>query len=305
MSPRRIVRGLTQERRWAIVLLEQPLDDIVAGAPPRGTLLVAPEPDRFWADPFPLRDRHGDLWVFVEEFHRWRGLGSIVALRIGDGRVLERRTVLRSEHHYSFPQVHVWDGTPVATAETCDPFAPTYTFSEVGSPWLASLRTLPVGVIDPAMSIPASGDIWYLTGASGSDVTAGYRQWWAEDGVGWEPQPGLSFHDDVLARPAGNADRGRGIRSVQDCSDNYGIATSIVTWNPQEHGPGEVLRRLDGDAFGRGALGTHTLAWTPDGSDVVADVWQRGRQPWSAAHRALEARHGRFCRGRRESRAMP
>jgi hypothetical protein len=109
----------------------------------------------------------------------------------------------------------------------------------------------------------------------------------------------------VLARPAGNLDAQRGIRSVQDCSDNYGMATSLVTWHPDLRGPGEVLRRLDGASFGRGAVGTHTLAWTPDGDTVVADVWQRGPQKFSAVHRVLEQRHGSLCPGRRASSRMP
>lgn len=311
MNLARIGRGLTQERRWAVVVLDQSLDDLLDGADPTGLLVHAPEPDRFWADPFPVRDRQGRLWLFVEELERWRGLGSIVALRIEPGAgVVQRRTVLRSRHHFSFPQVHWWDGVWVATVESCDPMAHTYTFAEVGDPWLASLRTLPVGVIDPALAIPPGapgeeGARWYLTGTSGSDYFAGFRQWQGPDGVGWEEQADLRFRDPVLARPAGNADLVRGIRSVQDCSGNYGIATSIVTWQPGTRGPGEVLRRLDGADFGRGAVGTHTLAWTPDGATVVADVWQRGPQKFSAAHRVLEQRHGQFCPGRRASAAMP
>lgn len=309
MDRRRLVRGLTQERQWALVLTGQTLADLVEGARPTGAFLTPDDAGVFWADPFPVRDPAGDLWIFAEEYHRWQGLGRIVALRIdeGTGTVTTRREVLRGRHHYSFPQVHLWDGTWVATAETCDPFAPTYTFTKVGEPWVASLRTLPPGVIDPALSIPKGGGNWYLTGTTGSDEFAGFRQWVAEDGVGFDEQVELRYRDAALARPAGNADAVRGWRSVQDCSDNYGVATSVVRWNPLSvtPGPGEVMRRLTGNDFGHGALGTHTLAWTPDGQTVVADVWRRGRQPVSAAHRVAEQRHGRVCRGRRASRHMP
>jgi hypothetical protein len=305
MDLRRIRRGLTQERRWAVMVLDQNLDDLLNGAEPTGLLVHAPERDRFWADPFPVRDRAGRLWVFVEELERWRGLGSIVALRIEPGvGVVQRRTVLRSGHHFSFPQAHRHDGRWLATVESCDPLAPTYTFAEVGDPWIATDRTIPVGVIDPALAIPATGGAWHLTGTSGADYFAGYRQWRAVAGVDWVEQADLRFRDPVVARPAGNADLLRGLRSVQDCSDNYGIATSVVTWRPEERGPGEVLRRLDAANFGRGAQGTHTLSWTPDGAEVVADVWQRGPQPLSAVHRVLEKRHGRSCAGRRASAQM-
>ncbi len=318
MDRRRLIRGLTTERLWALVLVEQSLDDLLAGARPTGTFLSAPDRNTFRADPFPVRDAGGQLWVFVEEYRRWRGLGSIVALRIGDGAVVERREVLSGPHHYSFPQAHLVDGTWVATVETCDPAAPTYTFTAPGEPWIASLRTLPQGVIDPALAIPAldrrrnydqedeggEGAPWFVVGTSGSDAFGGYRQWDAPDGVGWQEQVGLRYRDPVLARSAGNADLARGLRSVQDCSTNYGVASSITTWNPGGQGPGDVLVRLDGDSFGRGAIGSHTLSWTPDGQTVVADVWKRGRRALSAVHRAIEQRHGSVCAGRRASARM-
>ena len=303
MKLARVRRGLTYERLWALVVLDCTLADVLAGAPPTGRYLYPPERDLFWADPFPVHDAEGRLWIFVEEMHRWRGLGEIVALRIADGQVVNRTSVLRSRHHYSFPQAHFHEGTWTASAETCDPAAPMYTFTAPGAPWAASLRTLPPRIIDPAVGVPESGSAertWYLTATAPDDYFAGFRAWQAEEGVGWEPVAEQSFRDAALARPAGNADLVRGLRSVQDCSDNYGIATSIIEWDPRvtttPAGPGAVRRRLTGDDFGHGALGTHTLSWTPDGEVVVADVWKRGPQVWSGAHRVLEQRHSRVCR---------
>lgn len=299
-----VVRGLTQERRWAIVVLENSVDELLDGRPVGRRALLTPETrDVYWADPFPFRDGRGRLWIFVEELHRWTGLGSIVALRVEGDAVAERRTVLSGRHHYSFPQVQLWDGTIVATVESCDPRARTYTFAEVGGPWLPTLRTVPIGVIDPALAM--DGDDWFLLGTSGSDYFAGFRQWQAEFGVGFVEQPELRYRDAALARSAGNADVNRGIRSVQDCRENYGIATALTTWSPSQVGPGEVLRRLNGSDVHPQALGTHTLTWTPDGQVVVADVWARGPQPLSAVHRLAERRHGRFCAGRRLSAHMP
>ena len=70
MDRRRLIRGLTTERLWALVLLEQSLDDLLAGARPTGTFLSAPDRNTFRADPFPVRDADGQLWVFVEEYRR-------------------------------------------------------------------------------------------------------------------------------------------------------------------------------------------------------------------------------------------
>ncbi len=307
----RVARGVAFERQWGILVLRQSLDELLADAAPTGDLLAAPERDRFWADPFPLRDDSGALWIFAEEMHRWRGLGCIVALRVDRGKVLQRRVLRMSRHHYSFPQVHDATGTDVgfrwlATVETCDPQAHIYGFNNPGEPWVPLDRTLPVGVVDPAMSLPTEagpGD-WYLTGTRGGDAFAAFRQWRAVDGRDWQEQPAMRFHDPVLARPAGNADRARGLRSAQDCTDNYGIASTLLSWDPQTRGPGAVRRRLRGDDFGFPVAGTHTLAWTPDGQTVVADVWRRRPQPFSAVHRYLEARHPRTCPGRAASLAI-
>jgi hypothetical protein len=304
----RLARGLAYERQWGIVVLGQTLDELLAGAAPRGPLLAAPERDRFWADPFPLRGESGDLWVFAEEMHRWRGLGCIVALLIDAGKVVRRQVVRMSGHHYSFPQVHDATTTDIgfrwlATVETCDPQAYLYGFNEPGEPWVSLDRSIPVGVVDPALSLPTdpAEGAWYLTGTRGADAFAAFRQWRAVNGRDWQEQPAMRFHDPVVARPAGNADRVRALRSAQDCSDNYGVASSLLAWDPHTRGPGVVQRRLSGDDFEMPAAGTHTLSWTPDGQTVVADVWRRRLQPLSAAHRYLEARHPRTCPGRATS----
>ncbi len=296
---RRIWRGLTHERAWAVAVLEEDLGAVLDGATLTPHVLAAPQRDRFWADPFPARDAAGALWIFVEELERWRGLGSIAALRVESGVVVEHRIVLRSSHHFSFPQVHRTPAGWIATVETCDPDAHIYTFDAPGEPWRPTGDHLPVGIIDPALATPLDAGRQYLTGSPASDVTGGYRQWVRVKDGSWNPQPEVAFHDDTLGRNAGNTDGARGLRSVQDCAANYGVAASVVAWEPGARGPGAVHRRIEGSDVGFGALGTHTISWTPDGATVVMDVWKRARQPLSAVHRALEQRHGRTCRGRR------
>ena len=48
-----VVRGLAQERRWAIVVLENSVDELLDGRPVGRRALLTPETrDVYWADPF-------------------------------------------------------------------------------------------------------------------------------------------------------------------------------------------------------------------------------------------------------------
>lgn len=328
VSINRVLTGATREREWAILVSDQSLDDVLNGAPLSGPLLTSPKRDTFWADPFPIRAADGSLWVFVEEMHRWLGLGAIVALQVDQGRVLQRKVVLRGRHHYSFPQVHMDDGTWLATVQSCDPMAPMYTFAGLGEPWLPTLRLLPAGLIDPAVSAPwrpaghgrivdsdpadvefalglrrsanddvAMGPDWFMVATTTGNEFAGYTQWKAAGGIDWREQPVQRFENAQLARSGGNLDGARGLRVAQDCAENYGVATSILTWAPWRQGEGKLLRRVNAADIAHAVMGTHTLSWTADGNTVVADVWRYRRQVKSAAHRVLERRHTAVCRG--------
>jgi hypothetical protein len=251
----------------------------------------------FWADPFPADD--DEPWIIVEEFDKLTGLGSIVGLRLAGNRIVERTHLLGGGHHYSFPQVHRDETGWHATVETCARDN-SFTFDRLGDPWQPTGHNLPWGLVDPAVTETGKSG-WALTG-----VRRGHRHTYSQFVASgplprdFHEQPELGFHSPETARGGGNLDAQRGLRVVQDCSGNYGMAVEIVSWGPG--GQGDRIRRLDRTDLPPDLAGAHTLAWTPDGARLVMDAWAP-RSRWDAAALRLnERRHKRFCANERRYR---
>ncbi len=296
----RIKSALTRERDWQILLLDTSVDDLISGRPLSITShLQPPGGRRFWADPFPVRDTPGDTWVLAEEFDKVTGLGSIVGIEIGHGRPLRTETLVTGSHHYSFPQAHRTDEGWIGTVETCGEHN-VFTFDRLGDRWQPIDRGMPWGLVDPAMC-RIDSDRWALTA-----VRRGHRhhlsQFLSAGAVpsDFEEIDRLGFYSPATARGGGNLDATRGLRVVQDCEKNYGLAVDIMQWSTS--GQRESLRRIDGDDLPDPLLGTHTLAWTADGGLVVMDAWSYRRRWDAGLIRVNERRHKRFCHAERRHR---
>ena len=285
---KRAVRGAILEREWAICLLDQSLDELLEGQTPAGRAFKPTDQRTYWADPFVVADR-SDTWIFVEEFRRRRGLGDIVALKVTDGAVTSHGTVLTGDHHISFPQVHRFRSGWIATVETCDPDARVHQFDEPGQRWRATEWRLPADLIDPQLTRMKDGR-WRLTATSRLHSGYGPVTTWISAGqepVHWTV---IDVRDHgLLARGGGTSDAERGLRAVQDCTENYGQALSLRNWPS-----GTAVRDLRGpDVITRpeaGWLGLHTCSWTTTGSTVVVDLWRRRFQPLSPLDRFREFR---------------
>ena len=294
MRPAQLVRGAVKERHWRLAVLDCGLDEVLAGESLPHSVVEAPSPSVFWADPYPVINDDGGRWVFAEEYDYRRGLGHIIAIRMIDGEVASVRTVLAGAHHYAFPQIHRWRGGWIATVDTCDPSAPVLAFDQPGTSW-RPFSSLPAGLVDPAMDTDTDGR-WILTatgeGPSGGSSCVQFR---SEDDEPheWRLIDSVSPADPRCSRGGGNLDLGRRIRVVQDVAEGYGLRTHVMRW--QSPSINEIAVTLSGADFGPNIIGTHTLAWTPDGDFVVADVWDRRWSSKAISHRLLEARHGRGC----------
>ena len=305
-SARRLARGALTERSWAIAILDQTLDDVLAGAQLTGRVLTAPDRWLYWADPFVVAGPDHSIWVFVEEFPRWHGLGHIVALHFNRGRLLTRACVLTSTHHLSFPQVHATDSGYLATVETCDPQQSIYSFDALGEPWKPLGFNLPSGLVDPAMGRDLTGT-WLVTGSDRSRATENrVRQFATSSGNPGDWQEAGSWSHGNLARGGGALDPVRRLRVIQDCSENYGAAMGLAVWPPghdvEEPTVARWIRKEDLAAFQGAWQGSHTMNWTPDGTTVVIDLWRRRPQVVSLAHRYLEFRRDPCHKQARQSR---
>src|SRR5262249_30942809 len=79
---------------------------------------LGPPKDRFWADPFPVQTGDG-YFLFFEEFFYSDNKGHLCVAAIDqEGLKEEPKTILRPEHHLSYPFVFAWQGEWYLIPET-------------------------------------------------------------------------------------------------------------------------------------------------------------------------------------------
>lgn len=256
---------------------------------------LLPPPDRFWADPFPLR-RDGRWWVFFEEYRFAEGRGHLRALELDpEAGASPSVPVLEAPFHLSHPVLFEWEGelyllpeaatTGQVRAWRCTGFPGRW---EPGPVLLEDVAGL-----DPTLH--REGDRWWLfanlapPGAShGHDALHLFH---APSPLGpWEPVAENPVKVDARsARPAGSLFRWRGdlYRPGQDCGPRYGHAIvlhRVRRLDPEGYRE-EAVERIEPRWF-PGLLATHTI--NRDGPLVVVDGMRRR---WPLGRRAAERRH--------------
>ncbi|HEX4933125.1 MAG TPA: hypothetical protein VFV33_08105, partial [Gemmatimonadaceae bacterium] len=228
---------------------------------------LIPPPDRFWADPFPLRVG-GREYVLFEELRYEDGVGYLVAVEMGaDGPAGEPVTVLRRPYHLSYPFVFEYGGETWLIPETAEEGRlELYRATRAPFEWTLDRVLLEgPGLVDATIE-EIDGRWWMFA----CEYRPGRWAWTdlvlfhAESPLGpWHPHPrNPVFSDARVARPAGRLFRhgGSWIRPAQDCSRTYGGALSlrrIVTLSLTDYEEEEVSQLEAGPAPGRG--GPHTI----------------------------------------------
>lgn len=293
----------TRTREWRVgVGRVDDLAALLAGRPQLDPAWLRPRSWRkFWADPCPVDDQSGAVWIFAEEYDRWAGKGSIVALRVVDGEVRQRRIVLADAHHRAFPRILRADDGWIATTDTCETPSKIFTFDAPGQPW----RALPGAALPPFLSDPdltRDSNGWSVIGTNWlENENAVCESWTAESGPGWkwERRDELGFADPVVARGGGPADASVGVRLTQDCSASYGKRLVAV---PHPRAPGQLptarattLPDVSRTVVRRGG-GQHTLEWTQNQGGVAVDAWWERVDPLSRLWALRDQRHLQRCR---------
>jgi hypothetical protein len=235
--------------RWArydiwnvgVATLDRPLADvhdlaIVFGGPERPASQVTwlpPQPTlRFFADPFPYRDKQGRRWLLVEDYgHRKRERGRIA--RVDPlNRASPVATAIVRERHISYPFAFA-DGEDVYCAPEMsqEEGCVLYRLQTDGS-WKTAHHILRgVRLVDPTF-LRHDGR-WWLFGTAPKPlhnrVLHGY---YADTLHGpWTPHARNPLKDDPSsARPAGRPFTigERLYRPSQDCSETYGGAVNVM-----------------------------------------------------------------------------
>ena len=255
-------RGVTEFNQWALAYRftpGAPNGDVPDMAPFRFRSLVPP-PDRFWADPFPLRV-DGRFYVLFEELEFNAPKGRICGMEIGpNGPVGEPVRVLERNYHLSYPYTFEWRGERFMIPESvANRSVDLYRAVKAPYEWeFDRVLHADVALVD-ATVVEISGRWWMFAGS----VTRGGSRcdelniYHADSPLGpWIPHRRNPVVSDVRhARPAGRLFQvgGRWYRPAQDCSVRYGYAITL-----------RRIVRLDADEFVEETVSSLTPDWDPN-----------------------------------------
>ncbi len=284
---RRRARATLSQEQWCLGYLfargSTGGDGPIAPALHKARLLV-PARDRFWADPFIVRqdDRY---FVFFEEYLRSVRRAHISVMELGPkGPIGEPVRVLERDYHLSYPYVFRWGDTYWMIPETeGNKTVELYRATSFPTGWeLDTVLMRDVSLVD-ATVFERDGRWWMF----GNVAPAGISSWdelslfHADSPRGpWIPHPRNPVVSDVRsARPAGRPFcwRGQWYRPSQDCSTAYGSAIVInrIDQLDTERYRETPVARLD-PSWRRDLTGLHTLDMT-DGLTMI-DVRLRRRR---------------------------
>lgn len=275
---RKIQKTLFSEQ-WSVLVCDR------SGAPLK---VLAPPPDRMWADPFPV-EHDGHLYIFVEQQFTGKN-GTLGYIELFDDLSCgEFRPILETDCHLSYPNVFCVDGTWYMIPETHERRTiDLYRAERFPDRWSFE-RTL-IGEIEAVdtTAFSANGTWWLLT----SDSSQGYglngslsafyadsfpsSEWKAHPlnpvvrGKGSSRMAGSVFLDGPGKNP---------VRPAQDCRKEYGKA--IVLREIMELSKTAYRERTIGAINPEKSLDaacTHTV--NRAGTYVVRDIKVRKPRLW-------------------------
>jgi hypothetical protein len=246
---------------------------------------IVPPPDRFWADPFPLRV-DGRSYVLFEELVFKAPKGRILGMELTrEGPAGPPVPVLERDYHLSYPYTFEWRGDRFMIPESVGNRS-VQLFRGVTPPYeweLDRVLLSDVQLLD-ATVVEIDGRWWMFAGSvtRGGSRCDELNVYYADTPLGpWQPHRRNPVVSDVRhARPAGRPFQvgGSWYRPAQDCSRRYGYAIAlrrIVRLTPNEFEE-ETVTSLT-PHWDRRLLGTHTLN-AVDGLTVI-DMEIRRRRP--------------------------
>lgn len=219
---------------------------------------LLPPKDRFWADPFVIKD--GDRYlVFIEELLYETGKGHISVIELNRKGVVKGPTkVLERDYHLSYPFVFEWNGNyymvPESAANKTVELYRAKTFPFVWQ--LEKVLLTDVRAKDATLA-EIDGKWWMFVSLSEHSIPDELYLYSAATPLGpWTPHRRNPVKSDVRgSRPAGALFEWNGevYRPAQDSSGRYGYAISI-----------NRLKQLDDEQFSEEQVSSILPNWDKD-----------------------------------------
>jgi hypothetical protein len=236
-------RLLRPHEVWNIGIVKEPIDVFLEPkVRPKVHWLSGTRTDEFLADPFAVvRDK--EIHIFCEELDRQANKGRIVHIRVDeDASCCERRVVIESRFHMSYPYLFEHEGEIYCVPETHQAREISlYQAKRFPYDWYKA-DTLVSGIAGLDATVLEFGEYWWLM-FSDMDVNplAGLFIWYARDLKGpWMPHRANPVKKSIhSSRPAGTpfARNSCLYRPSQDCSKTYGwrvVLNRVTRLTPTE-----------------------------------------------------------------------
>ncbi|HKR13158.1 MAG TPA: hypothetical protein VJT15_13945 [Pyrinomonadaceae bacterium] len=223
---------------------------------------LTPPKDRFWADPFAIKDGGKDgerYYVFLEELLYETNKGHISVIELDRKGVVKGPTkVLEREYHLSYPFVFEWNGhyymVPESAANKTIELYRAKTFPYVWQ--LEKVLMTDVRAKDATLA-EIDGKWWMFVSLSEHSIPDELSLFIADTPLGpWTPHARNPVKSDVRgSRPAGALFEWNGdvYRPAQDSSGRYGYAISI-----------NRIMQLDEDGFSEEHVSSILPNWDKD-----------------------------------------
>lgn len=187
--------------------------------------------DRYFADPFLIKEDNKFLYVLVEEYPFWTEKGIIVLLKIDKNQyeLVDRKKVIEEDWHLSFPYCKL----------NCEWVIPEASASGKTFAYKISLDTFEIenrvliaeeGLIDNVFYEDKNGKTWAYAGKTIIPSTELYEFALGNDGLFNDINNVPIQSDNRHSRGAGDffEYNGKLYRAVQDCKGRYGRQTKIM-----------------------------------------------------------------------------
>jgi hypothetical protein len=187
--------------------------------------------DRFFADPFMIKQDEDYFYILVEEYLFWEEKGKITLLKVNrdDFSLKERKVVIEESTHLSFPYCELGGNTVIP--ESYNSGKTIEYILDIDSFTVREKRTvLEAGLIDAVFFEDKDGQKWILTAKEQKPKEDMYMYHF--DNGKYDPvnNGGVVFSSIKETRSAGRLFEvnGKLYRPVQDSTGRYGRQTRIV-----------------------------------------------------------------------------
>jgi hypothetical protein len=225
---------------------------------------LIPPKDKFWADPFPVKQK-GKYFVFFEEFIYKEDKAHISVIELSKSGAGESRPVLKRDYHLSYPFVFQWQDRYFMIPETAaNRTVEVYGCESFPDEWKLETVLFEDVAARDATLFEIDGRWWMFVAIADTDSSDELYLYYSESPFGpWKPHQRNPVKSDVRnSRPAGKPFYWNGdlYRPAQDSSHGYGYGmriNKVTRLTPGEFVEEEVAQVLP--QWRKDLRGTHTL----------------------------------------------